>query len=581
MFQIIVVFLLYILLALPFGYYVYTVADFKKTWLDKIFDPIDSGIYRLAGVNTRQTMNWKKYALSLIATNTVMMGMGYVFLRLQNSPIFHWQGGKAISPDLSLHTIISFMTNTNLQHYAGESTLSNFSQMAVITFMMFVSAASGYTACLAFIRGLCGRDAENVGHYFVDMTRIITRVLLPVSLIGALILVWQGVPQNLEHTLTVQTLEGYRQAIPTGPVASMEIIKHLGTNGGGFLNANAATPIENPTILTNLVELISMTLMPTACVITFGKMLAERNTRQVAGIGVEKRKKKAPIILGGEGRSIFLAMIVLVIISTVLCIRCERQAVPSLSALGVNQTMGNMEGKECRFGADQSALFSAVTTSFTTGSVNNMHDSLTPMGGLITMLNMMMNVAFGGTGVGLMNMVMYAIVAVFICGLMIGRTPEYLGKKIEGKEMKLAALCLILHPVFILLPTAYAVSVQAGTGAVTNPGFHGFSQMLYEMASAAANNGSGFEGLGDHTIFWNVLTGLVMLCARYLPIIIQMAIAGSLMKKNRVRTSAGTLYTDNAGFSLILIFVVFIFAALTFFPVLALGPVAEHLTLFR
>lgn len=580
MFQCIVTILIYVVVALPFGYYVYTVADFQKTWADKIFNPIDAGIYRLAGIDTAQKMNWKKYALSLIGTNIVMMAVGYCILRLQKIAFLNSEGLKAFTPDLSLHTIISFMTNTNLQHYAGETALSTFSQMIVITFMMFVSAASGYAACLAFIRGLCGRETDNVGHYFVDVTRIITRVFLPMSFIGALILVWQGVPQNFNHTLTVQTLEGYKQAIPTGPVASMEIIKHLGTNGGGFVNGNSATPIENPTNMTNLVEMILMTLMPTACVIMFGKMY-ENRSRSVPGSLVFKKKKKNVGILVGEARSIFLAMAFLFILGAALCIVGEHQGIPSLNALGIHQNMGNLEGKECRFGTDQSALFSATTTSFTTGSVNNSHDSLTPLGGLAAMLNMMLNVAFGGTGVGLMNMVMYAIVAVFICGLMIGRTPEYLGKKVEGREMKLAALCLILHPVFILLPTASALCVKAGTQAVSNPGFHGFSQVLYEMTSSAANNGSGFEGLHDHTLFWNLITASIIFGARYLSMIIELAIAGSLMKKNRVSVSAGTLYTDRAGFSLILIFVVIIFAALTFFPVLALGPIAEHLTLFK
>ena len=411
--------------------------------------------------------------------------------------------------------------------------------------------------------------------------RITTRVLLPFSIVGGLLLVWQGVPQNFSGNVVVDTIEGAKQIIAMGPVAALEIIKHLGTNGGGFLGANSATPIENPTIISNLIELYSMMLLPGACVITFGKMVRDRKQKDsVNESQIQTHQSLSVKIFGREGRSIFAAMGILFVIGLGVCFWAESQGNPALADVGLNQSMGSMEGKEVRFGIAQSAMFTTTTTSFTTGTVNNMHDTLTPLGGMIPLLHMMLNVVFGGKGVGLMNMIMYAILAVFICGLMIGRTPEYLGKKIEGREMKLTALCIIIHPLLILSFSALAVGTQAGMEGITNPGFHGLSQVLYEYASSAANNGSGFEGLADNTLFWNITTGLAMFFGRYLSIVIQLAIAGSLMRKRFVNETAGTLHTDNSSFAIILVFVVYIFAALTFFPVLALGPIAEHLTLW-
>ena len=474
------------------------------------------------------------------------------------------------------------MTNTNLQHYAGETGLSYLSQMLVIIFMMFVSAASGYAACIAFIRGLAGRTSDQVGNFYSDLVRIITRVLLPFSILTGLLLVWQGVPQNFSGNIVVDTVEDARQIIATGPVAALESIKHLGTNGGGFLGANSSTPIENPTILTNLIELWSMMLLPGACVVTFGRMVHDRRTEPGTGSTVPQPVRHSLTVrfFGKEGRSIFAAMGILFLVGLTVCFWAESQGNPLLSELGLSQSMGSMEGKEVRFGTAQSSLFTAVTASFTTGTVNNMHDTLTPLGGMVPLLHMMLNVVFGGKGVGLMNMIMYAILAVFICGLMIGRTPEYLGKKVEGREMKLVALCIIIHPLLILSFTALAVTVPAGLAGITNPGYHGLTQVLYEYASSAANNGSGFEGLADNSFFWNITTGAVMFLGRYLPMVLQLAVAGSLMKKRFVNETTGTLHTDGIGFAVILVFVVYIFAALTFFPVLALGPIAEQLTLW-
>ena len=582
MLQIMLTLTAFMVLVIPMGHYLYHIAVGQKTFADPVFDPVDRLIYKLCGLKG-EDMGWKKYGLSLLMANAVMVLIGYAVLRLQGILFFNPNGIGAMEESLSFNTIISFMTNTNLQHYSGESGLSYLSQMLVITFMMFVSAASGYAACVAFIRGLAGKSKNNVGNFYSDLVRIITRVLLPFSIIGGLLLVWQGVPQNFSGNVIVDTIEGAKQIIAQGPVAALEIIKHLGTNGGGFIGANSATPIENPTILTNLIELYSMMLLPGACVITFGKMVRDRKCEAQAGStaftvrsGVDSRSFTARFF-GREGRTIFAAMSILFVIGLGVCFWAESQGNPALAEAGLSQSMGSMEGKEVRFGIAQSAMFTTTTTSFTTGTVNNMHDTLTPLGGMIPLLHMMLNVVFGGKGVGLMNMIIYAILAVFICGLMIGRTPEYLGKKIEGREMKLTALCIIIHPFLILAFSALAVGTQAGLEGITNPGFHGLSQVLYEFSSSAANNGSGFA---DNTMFWNITTGLAMFFGRYLSIVIQLAIAGSFMKKKFVNDSVGSLHTDTATFPIILVVVVYIFAALTFFPVLALGPIAEHLTLW-
>lgn len=590
MVQLILTILIYLIMVIPVGIYVYHIAAGKHTFADPVFDHVDNVIYKVSGIKKDKGMNWKTYAIALLTTNGVMILLGYIILRIQSIPLFNPNGIGNMEESLSFNTIISFMTNTNLQHYSGESGLSYLSQMLVITFMMFVSAASGYAACIAFIRGLAGKTKDNVGNFFVDLVRITTRVLIPFSIVGGLLLVWQGVPQNFSGNVVVDTIEGAKQIIAMGPVAALEIIKHLGTNGGGFLGANSSTPIENPTIISNLIELYSMMILPGACVITFGKMVRDRKKAQQAENGelaeattLRTRRSFTAWMYGREGRSIFAAMGIIFLIGLGVCFWSESQGNPALQEIGVSQSMGSMEGKEVRFGIAQSAMFTTTTTSFTTGTVNNMHDTLTPLGGMIPLLHMMLNVVFGGKGVGLMNMIMYAILAVFICGLMIGRTPEYLGKKIEGREMKLTALCIIIHPFLILSFSALAialVNVLPDNNGLTNPGFHGLSQVLYEYSSSAANNGSGFEGLADNTMFWNITAGLAMFFGRYLSIVIQLAIAGSLMKKRFVSESVGTLHTDTASFAVILVFVVYIFAALTFFPVLALGPIAEHLTLW-
>lgn len=554
--QMFIVLTIFIVLVVPMGKYLYKVATGEKSFVDKFFDKIDNLIYKICGINKEEEMDWKQYVLSIIVVNSVMIFMGYIILRLQNHLFLNPNKAKGMGESLSFNTIISFMTNTNLQDYAGESGLSILSQMIVITFMMFTSAATGFSAALAFMRGLAGRK-KTLGNFFVDMVRVITRVLLPLSIIIGLVLVSQGVPQTFSGTQTVTTIEGKMQDIALGPVASLESIKHLGTNGGGFFAANSAHPFENPNPITNIIEMLSMMLLPGALVYTFGLMV--------------KNKK--------QGWAIFAAMGILFLIGLPICYLAESHGNPALSHVGLNQLMGNMEGKEVRFGVGGSSLFTSVTTAFTTGSVNNMHDSLTPIGGLVALINMMLNVVFGGKGVGFMNMAMYAILTVFLCGLMVGRTPEFLSKKIEGKEVKLIALAIIIHPLLILMFSALALIIPRHLAGISNPGFHGLTQIVYQYTSCAANNGSGFEGLVDNTMFWNTTAGIVMFLGRYLSIVILLAVSSSLASKRSIPVTAGTFRTDNVMFTITLVFIVVIIGALTFFPALCLGPISEYLTI--
>ncbi len=560
MWQIAIVYIIYLPLVILMGHYLFHVTMHKKTWLDPVMDKVDGVIYKLCGVK-QVDMTGRQYVLSLIMSNAFMVFIGYMLLRIQSFLLLNPNEIENMEATLSFNTIISFMTNTNLQHYSGESGLSYLSQMLVIIFMMFTSAATGYAACMAFCRRLVAKS-DTLGNFYVDFVRVITRVLMPISIVVAIILVWQGSPQTLSANKTVQTIEGKMQDIALGPVASLESIKHVGTNGGGFNGANSTTPFENPSVISNIVEMLSMMLLPGACVIAFGLMVAYR-------------KKKT--IVGKQGLAIFGAMSMLFLIGLVTVYIAERAGNPLIDELGLTQALGSMEGKEMRFGIAQSALFTAVTTAFTTGSVNNMHDTLTPLGGLVPMFNMMLNVVFGGKGVGLMNMMMYVLLTIFIACLMIGRTPQFLGKKIEEKEMKLIALCILIHPAIILLFSGFAVATTAGVAGITNPGAHGLSQVLYEFASASANNGSGFEGLADNSTFWNVSTGLAMFFGRYLTIILQLAIASLLAKKMLHSDSIGTLKTDTSMFTFLLVGIVLMIGALTFLPALALGPITEHL----
>lgn len=556
MLQNILFLIVFMILVVPMGKYLYQVANCEKAFGDRIFNKVDNTIYKIFKID-KEEMNWKQYVLALIITNAVMIFAGYLILRIQGIGLFNPSEIGGMEESLSFNTIISFMTNTNLQHYSGESGLSYLAQMLVIIYMMFTSAATGYAACMAFIRGLAGKK-KTLGNFYVDMVRITTRVLVPLAFIVGVLLISQGVPQTLGGTETVRTIEGNLQDIARGPVAALESIKHVGTNGGGFFGANSSHPFENPTIVSNMIEMLSMMILPGACVIAFGYMIGNKK----------------------QSRAVFGAMGIIFLVGLLICWTSEKAGNPELAAAGLSQAMGNMEGKELRFGIDQSALFTTVTTSFTTGTVNNMHDTLTPLGGLVPMLNMMLNVVFGGKGVGLMNMLMYSILTVFLCGLMVGRTPEFLSKKLEGREVKLVALSIIVHPLLILAFSALAVAIPAGLEGITNGGFHGLSQILYEFSSASANNGSGFEGLADNTLFWNMTTGVAMFYGRYLAIVIQLAVVGSLANKKPVNTSAGTLKTDNFTFTILLVAIVLIIGALTFLPALVLGPIAEHLTIW-
>ncbi|MBO9598353.1 MAG: potassium-transporting ATPase subunit A [Cohnella sp.] len=554
--QILIVLAVVVLLVKPLGTYVYHVFSNEPNRTDKLFGWSERLICKLIGLKNRGSMTWKKYALSFLLTNIVLVAVGYIILRLQKFLPFNPNGIDNMEETLSFNTIISFITNTNLQHYSGESGLSYFSQMAVIMMMMFTSAATGFSVAIAFVRGLTSKGAT-IGNFFEDFVKAHTRIFIPAAVLVTLLLVALQVPQTLDPTLTVKTLEGATQNIAIGPVASLESIKHLGTNGGGFFGANSSHPYENPNALTNIVEMLSMWLLPASLPYVYGRFAKNRK----------------------QGWVVFGAMMTLFLVFLSVVYFSELRGNPAMNALGIDASQGNMEGKEVRFGIPQSSLFTTVTTAATTGTVNNMHDTLTPLGGLVPLGEMMLNVVFGGKGVGLVNMLMYAILGVFLCGLMVGRTPEFLGRKIEPREMKLIAIAILAHPFIILVPTAISFLTDLGQGSISNPGSHGITQVLYEYTSSAANNGSGFEGLADNTPFWNIMTGLVMLLGRYISMIAMLAVAGSLVRKQWVPETIGTFRTDNTLFYGILIGVVLIIGALTFLPAIVLGPIAEHLKL--
>lgn len=545
-----------VLLVKPLGSYVYHVYSNEPNRTDRIFGWADRIIYRVIGLKKRSGMTWKKYALSFLLTNIVLVAVSYLILRLQGGLPGNPNNIGGMEQTLSFNTVISFITNTNLQHYSGETGLSYFSQMAVIMMMMFTSAATGFSVAIAFIRGLTSKGTT-IGNFFEDFVKSHTRIFLPLAVLVTLVLVALNVPQTFDPNITATTLEGATQSIAIGPVASLESIKHLGTNGGGFFGVNSAHPFENPNPLTNVIEILSMWALPAALPYAYGRFAKNRK----------------------QGWVVFSAMMTLFLVFLATVYTAELNGNPALNNLGVDASQGSMEGKEVRFGIAQSALFTAVTTAATTGTVNNMHDTLTPIGGLVPLAEMMLNVVFGGKGVGLVNMLMYAILGVFIAGLMVGRTPEFLGRKIEPREMRLIAIAILAHPFIILVPTAIAFLTDLGQGAITNPGFHGISQVLYEYTSSAANNGSGFEGLADNTPFWNITTGLVMLFGRYISMIAMLAVAGSLVRKQPVPETSGTFRTDNVLFTGILVGTVLIIGALTFLPAVVLGPIAEHLTL--
>jgi potassium-transporting ATPase potassium-binding subunit len=562
-----------LLMVKPLGTFMARVYSGQRTFLDPVLGPVERLLYRAAGVRPSDDMDWKTYTLALLIFNLLGFLVVYALQRLQGVLPLNPQGLGAVSPDLAFNTAASFATNTNWQSYSGENTLSYLTQMLGLTVQNFVSAATGMAVLAALARGFARQSATMIGNFWADLTRGTLYILLPLALLLALLLASQGVVQTLGASQTATLLQPtsdasgnqvVQQVLAVGPAASQVAIKQLGTNGGGFFNVNSAHPFENPTPLSNFLEVLAILLIPAALCYTFGRMVGD--TRQ--------------------GWAILAAMVVLFVLLLGMVAWAEQQGNPGLARLGVDQTAsplqpgGNMEGKDVRFGIANSALWTTATTAASNGSVNTMHDSLTPLGGLAAMgLMQLGEVVFGGVGSGLYGMLAFVIVAVFVAGLMVGRTPEYLGKKIESYEMKMAALIILIPPILVLGGTALAVVTPAGRAGIFNPGPHGFSEVLYAFSSAGNNNGSAFAGLSANTPFYDVALGIVMLVARYWLIIPVMAMAGSLVAKKRVPVSAGTLPTDRPLFVGWLIGVVVIVGALSFLPALALGPVVEQLML--
>ncbi len=542
-------------LTAPIGAFMTQVFNGERTWLSPLLVPVERLLYALAGVDPRQEQSWRHYGATMLLFNLVFVLVLYAMLRLQNDLPLNPQNFPGLSPDLSLNTAISFVTNTNWQSYGGESTMSYFSQMVGLAVHNFISAATGIALAVALIRGFARRSAKTIGNFWVDMTRCTLYILIPVALVYALFLVWQGVPQTFSPTIAAMTLEGAPQSIAVGPVASQEAIKMFGTNGGGFFNANSAHPFENPTPLTNFVEMVSFIILGASLTNVFGRMVG--NQRQ--------------------GWALFGVMAILSILGVLVIYGVEAGGNPAFTAFGVDPSGGNMEGKETRFGIVNSSLFAALTTDASCGAVNAMHDSFLPLAGLIPMLNIELGeIIWGGVGSGLYGMLMFAVIAVFIAGLMVGRTPEYLGKKLEAREVKMAILAILILPLSMLGFTALASVLPVGTATTNNAGPHGFSEILYAYSSATGNNGSAFAGLGTNNPYWNVTMAIAMFVGRFLFIVPMLAVAGSLAAKKIVPPSSGTFPTDNGLFVTLLIGVILIVGGLTFFPALALGPVVEH-----
>lgn len=548
-------------LSYPLGRYIAKVYRGEKSMLD-FMAPLEKLMYRLCGIDPAKEMNWKQFLVALLTINLFWFVWGMVLLVSQGLLPLNPDGNLAQSASQAFNTCISFMVNCNLQHYSGESGLTYFTQIFVIMLFQFVTAATGMAAFAAMIKAMATKTGNSVGNFWVYMTKSVTRILLPLSMIVGLMLVLDGTPMTLDGKQTLTTLEGAEQTISQGPTAAIVAIKQLGTNGGGFFGVNSSHPLENPTYFTNMVECISILLIPMAMIWALGFYL---------------RKRKFALC-------IFSVMLFAYLTTVFVSVGQEAGGNAKIEQMGIAQNLGSMEGKEIRLGSEATALWAMTTTVTSNGSVNGMHDSVTPLTGMLAMLNMQINCWFGGVGVGFMNYYIFIIIAVFLSGLMVGRTPEFLGKKVEAREMKIAIIIALLHPFVILCGTGIAAYLAANNSVLAsewlnNPSFHGLSEMLYEFTSSAANNGSGFEGLSDNTPFWNISTGIVLILSRYLPIVGQVAIAGLLAQKKFVPESAGTLKTDTVTFSVMTFVVIFIIAALAFFPVLTLGPIAEYLTL--
>ncbi|MGZ9019370.1 MAG: potassium-transporting ATPase subunit KdpA, partial [Rhodoplanes sp.] len=540
----------------PLGWHMTRVFNGERTFLSLVLRPVEVALYRLGGVDEKREQDWLTYTVAMLLFHVGGFAILYALLRLQQALPFNPQDMSAVPPELSFNTAVSFLTNTNWQNYGGESTVSYLVQMLGLTHQNFLSAATGIVLAIALIRGFARASAQAVGNFWVDLTRCTLYVLLPICIVYTLFLVWQGMPQTLGPYVEATTLEGGKQTIAVGPVASQVAIKMLGTNGGGFFNANAAHPFENPTALSNFMQIISIFALGAALTNVFGRMVGDQR----------------------QGWAILAAMGVLFIAGVAVAYWAEGSGTTALNALGLSG--GNMEGKEVRFGIVGSALFAVITTAASCGAVNAMHDSFTPLGGLIPLFNMQLGeIIVGGVGAGLYGMLLFVVIAIFVAGLMVGRTPEYVGKKIEAREVKMAMLAILCMPLMMLGWTAVAVVIPSAVASMANPGPHGFSEVLYAYSSQTANNGSAFAGLTGNTPFYNLTGGIAMLVGRFFVIIPAMAIAGSLAAKKTVPASSGTFPTNGGLFVGLLVGVILIIGGLTFFPALALGPVVEHLAM--
>jgi K+-transporting ATPase ATPase A chain len=553
-------FILTVVIAIPLGKYIGKVYAGEHTLLDRIFNPIEKLFFKISGINADQEMNWKQSMLALLTINLIWFA--WLMLVLLNQGWLPWNpdGNPSMTPDLAFNTAISFLVNCNLQHYSGETGATYFSQLFAFMFVHFMSAATGMAALAVVFNAMKERTASKLGNFYVYFVKSNTRILLPISIVIATLLALNGTPMNIEGKETHITLQGDTVQVSRGPAAALVAIKHLGTNGGGYFGANSAHPFENPNYFTNVLELVAQTIIPIAMIFALGYYL--------------KRRKLAWMIFG-----VMTAGFLMLVIPTVYY---EMQGNSAIAKMGVDMSSGAMEGKEVRFGSASSGYWSIITTIISTGSVNSMHDSAMPLSGMNQLLGMMVNSFYGGCGVGILNFYIFIIIAVFISGLMVGRTPEFLGKKIEAKEMKIAMIVALLHPLLILAGTAlssFVFTKDPSVGWLNNPGFHGFSEMLYEYTSSSANNGSGFEGLGDNNPFWNITTAFVLIISRFLPIIGPVAIAGILANKKYIPESAGTLKTDTTTFGIMVFAVIIILALLSFFPALALGPIAEYFSM--
>ncbi|PKU25377.1 potassium-transporting ATPase subunit KdpA [Telmatospirillum siberiense] len=562
--QIVVFFVLLTALAIPLGIYMARVYQGERTFASVILGPIERGLYKLCGIKPEQEQHWTAYAFAVLAFSLIGILVMYGLMRLQALLPLNPAGEAAVAPDLAFNTAVSFATNTNWQNYGGESTMSYLTQMLGMTVHNFTSAATGMAVAIALVRGFARRSAKTIGNFYVDAIRSILYILLPLAVVFTLFLVWQGVPQNFDPYVSATTLEGASQTIAQGPVASQDAIKLLGTNGGGFFNANSAHPYENPTALANLFQIIGLLVISGGLVVAFGRMIKD----------------------GRQARALYAAMALMLVVGIGVCYWAEAAGNPAIASQGVDITAsdqapgGNMEGKEVRFGLSASAIYAAATTGTSTGAVNSMHDSFTPIGGMVPMVNLMLGeVIFGGVGAGLHGMIVFVIITVFIAGLMVGRTPEYLGKKMESKEVKLAVLSIIVFPLSVLCLGSLAVVLPIATPAIAAAGPHGLSEAVYAYASATANNGSAFGGFSGNTPYHNSALALAMLLGRFIVIIPTLAIAGALAAKKTVPPSAGTFPTHGWLFVALLISVIVVVAGLTFFPVLALGPIVEQLSL--